>query len=318
MKKTWKKSLSIFLTLSMVAALTPTMAWADGDEPAQAEGTVLVQEDENTGDNSGNLTTDETETPVGDQQQEPVVDNDEGTPADDADADNGEKETPADDADAGDADVDGEDALPPVVEEEPAPMLMAMRAAEATDVAKIVGGDSYPTLAAAVEAATSGAEIQLLESVEGSGVKIDTSVKSLTIDLNKKTYTIVNPTVGSQGTETNAFQLLKGGSVTFKNGTLKPGTDAAKILLQNYCDLTLEDVTVDCRDSSVQYAASNNNGSLTVTGESNIYAAEGQCAFDVWYNLGGNYPEGVIVTFDKNFTGEVKGRIEYGSDQPSE
>ncbi len=63
-------------------------------------------------------------------------------------------------------------------------------------------------------------------------------------------------TVGSSGTETNGFQLLKGSTVAFKNGTINAGK--AKIVIQNYADLTLEDVTLDAQDSKIclyMYAA---------------------------------------------------------------
>lgn len=167
-------------------------------------------------------------------------------------------------------------------------------------------------------AAKSGDIVELLKTSEGSGIQIDTSKKSLVFDLKGNTYTVTNPTVGSTGTETNAFQLLKGGSITFKNGTLKAGS-SAKILIQNYCNLTLENVTVDCRDSSqCLYASSNNHGNIIMKGNTNIYAASGQKAFDVWYNLGGSYPDGVSVTIDKSMTGEINGIIEYGADSVTE
>ena len=177
-----------------------------------------------------------------------------------------------------------------------------------------VSGYTYETLADAVAAAKSGETVELLKTSEGSGIKIDTSKKSLVFDLKGNTYTVTNPTVGSTGTETNAFQLLKGGSITFKNGTLKAGS-SAKILIQNYCDLTLENVTVDCRGSSqCQYASSNNHGNIIMKGNTNIYAADGEQAFDVWYNLNGSYSDGVSVTIDKSMTGEINGIIEYGAD----
>lgn len=52
--------------------------------------------------------------------------------------------------------------------------------------------------------------------------------------------------MGSSGTETNGFQLQKGSAVTFKNGTIT--SDKAKILIQNYSDLTLENVVLDGRN----------------------------------------------------------------------
>ena len=172
----------------------------------------------------------------------------------------------------------------------------------------------YDSLQAAVNAVTDNTQttIKLLKTMEGNGVKVE-AIKNIIFDLNEKTYTINTKTVGSTGTETNGFQLLKGNTITIKNGTLKPG-DSAKILLQNYSDLTLENVTVDCRGASqCQYAMSNNFGNVVVTGNTNIYAAEEQVAFDLWYGMSSTYYDGVTVTFDENMTGTVEGKVEYGA-----
>ncbi len=178
-----------------------------------------------------------------------------------------------------------------------------------------VNGNYFTTFPAAVAAAQTNQTVKLLKSVADSGVQFpgDDAARTLTIDLNGNTYTVMDPAVGSTGTETNAFQLLKGNTVTFKNGTVKVGGNAM-ILFQNYCNLTLEDVTVDCRDSKVcQYALSNNFGSLTLKGNTNVYAKSGYVAFDLWYGLSSTYYEGVNVTFDNDFTGTVSGKIEYGA-----
>ncbi len=170
----------------------------------------------------------------------------------------------------------------------------------------------YDSLAAAVTAAQNGDTITLLKSTEGSGVQvIGSSERTLTIDLNNCVYTIINPTVGSPDTETNGFQLLKGSTVTIKNGTIKPGTDAAKILFQNYCNLTLDNVTVDCTGSECQYVSSNNCGNVVIR-DSKLIAAEGQAAFDVYYWPSNGYKEGVTVTVEGDSV--ITGRIEYGSD----
>lgn len=178
-----------------------------------------------------------------------------------------------------------------------------------------VNGNYFTTFPAAVAAAQTNQTVKLLKSVADSGVQFpgDDAARTLTIDLNGNTYTVMDPAVGSTGTETYAFQLLSGNTVTFKNGTVKVGGNAI-ILFQNYSNLTLEDVTVDCRDSKIcQYALSNNFGSLTLKGNTNIYAKPGYVAFDLWYGLSSTYYDGVNVTFDDTFTGTVSGKIEYGA-----
>lgn len=176
-----------------------------------------------------------------------------------------------------------------------------------------IGDVRYYSLAEAVADAESGSVIELLQDAKGGGVVFKENGRTLTIDFNGFTYTVTNPTVGSAGTETNGFQLLKGNTVTLKNGTLKAGS-SARILLQNYCDLTLEDITVDCRESSqCGYALSNNFGNITLKGNTNLYAAEGKTAFDLWYGLSQVYYDGVSVTVDESMTGTIQGKIEYGS-----
>ena len=69
-----------------------------------------------------------------------------------------------------------------------------------------------------------GSVIELLQDAEGGGVVFEGNGRTLTIDFNGFTYTVTNPTVGSAGTETNGFQLLKGNAVTLKNGALKAGS----------------------------------------------------------------------------------------------
>ena len=202
------------------------------------------------------------------------------------------------------------------------PTAMAEEETAVAAVAK-VGNVEYATLAEAVEAVPTDnteTEIVLLKDYIGSGIKV-VAGKNIVFNLNGKTYTVDKPTVGSSGTETNGFQLLKDSKVTFKNGTLDSATGADSlpnggILIQNYCDLTLENVTLDTSaNSNISYVISNNFGSLTAKGNTVIKAADGKVAFDLWYGMNSNglYDNGVSVTFGTDFTGSVTGKIEYGA-----
>ena len=209
-----------------------------------------------------------------------------------------------------------------------------------TEPVAAIGDTKYPTLAAAVAAVheKTGNErnqtytIELLRDATGGGFgvgynKIENGTTEgnnpvhINIEMNGHTYTVDKPTVGSSETETNGFQLLKGSTVTFKNGTLNSVTGKGNlpnggILIQNYCDLTLENVTLDTSaNSNIRYVISNNFGSLTAKGDTVIKAADGKVAFDLWYGMNndGLYDEGVSVTFGTDFTGSVTGKIEYGA-----
>ena len=182
-----------------------------------------------------------------------------------------------------------------------------------------VGEKYYATLGAAfaqIPADNTKTTITLLKDTQGGGVQVKDQ-QNVVLDLNGHTYTVGSPTVGSAGTETNGFQLLKGSTVTIRNGTVKASDySELKIMFQNYCDLILEDVTLDASEApQCQYVSSNNFGSLTLKGDTNIYAYPGQAAFDLWYGLSSIYYDGITVTVDDDFTGTVQGKIEYGAQQ---
>lgn len=193
-------------------------------------------------------------------------------------------------------------------------LVLAMSStALAAGVCKI-GDQEYTSLAEAVAAVpTDGTQttIILLGNTTGGGVKVP-SGKNIIFDLGGYAYTVNEKTVGSTGTETNGFQLLKGSTVTFQNGTIYAG-GSARILLQNYANLTLKDVTLNAQENTqCEYVCSNNCGTVNITGDTSIYAAEGQAAFDVYYWPSNGYIEGVIVNVDT--TGTIGGRIEYTND----
>lgn len=180
-----------------------------------------------------------------------------------------------------------------------------------------VNGKYYTTLGdavAAVPANGTQTTIKLLCDATGGGAVVKAG-QNIVFDFGGHTYTVGSPTVGSTGTETNGFQLLKGSNVTMKNGTVKASTyKDLMILIQNYCGVRLENVTLDASGApQCQYVLSNNCGNTVITGNTQILAAPGQKAFDLWYGMHENYKDGVTVTFDKGFTGRVEGIVEYGA-----
>lgn len=158
-----------------------------------------------------------------------------------------------------------------------------------------IGETKYETLQAAFAAAKDGETVKLLTDVNGDGIAIAPNIfkTGLTVDFGGHTYTVGGLLVGSSGTASNGFQLNAGNKITFKNGvivgataTAGAGTDwkgAPAILIQNYCDLTLEQMTVKGGDETC-YTLSNNNGEIVIDG-STIVAGKGTklgpFAFDV-------------------------------------
>ena len=191
-------------------------------------------------------------------------------------------------------------------------------------VAKI-GTTSYETLPEAFAAAKDGDTITLLCDASGNGIQVKSenfAEKGLTVDFNRHTYTVGGVLVGSAGTGTNAFQLLAGGKITFKNGTIagvsentKPAEDtpdwhgAPAMMIQNYCDLTLKSMTISGGDETV-YTMSNNHGQIVIedtvinAGKAKGYGY-GPFAFDV---CGYSSYTGVSVTVKGNSV--INGDIE--------
>ena len=198
--------------------------------------------------------------------------------------------------------------------------------------------DAVASVADRTNADATPTTITLLADTLGRAVKVPSN-KNIVFDLNGHTYTITKPAVGSTGTTTSGFQLLKNSNVTFKNGILQHNTKYTEvaddldvqILIQNYANLTLENVTLNARsvgedaDGTCLYALSNNFGNVTIKGSTNIYAdverdpskGTGGVAFDLWYTSG-TYGTGVNVTFDETFCGIVDGKIEYGANKDHE
>ena len=198
--------------------------------------------------------------------------------------------------------------------------------ASADDVAKIYEVASKPAegqysdIAAAITEAGSetNISIKLLDDVTGSGFKT-TSGKNVTIDLNGHKYTI-NKAVGSSNTETNGMQLLKDSTVSITNGTIT-ATDVALILIQNYSNLTLDNVVLDgtgMTATDAKYILSVNNGHVIVKGNTSFIGKE-LYAFDICSGWSSSY-KGPVVEFDETFTGSVN-KFEvakYGMDADAE
>ena len=158
-------------------------------------------------------------------------------------------------------------------------VMLPVMAMAADNVAKI-GETEYPTLEAAFAAVKNNETIEVMKDCSGNGIVVQ-SGKNFTVDFNNCTYNIDGTTVGSPTTETNGFQLLKDSTITFKNGKLT--STKAKILIQNYCNLTLENMELDglkLKYNKPNYTLSNNNGNVVIDG-TNISAADGMVAFDV-------------------------------------
>lgn len=176
-----------------------------------------------------------------------------------------------------------------------------------------VGDVEYNDLRSAVAAAKDGDTVKLLCNASGSGIVIDTknySASGLTIDFGGYTYTVGSDSLaGSPGTERQCFQLLTGGSVTMKNGTINSTNPIVTMIIQNYCNLTLDGMNVDGTGMprTGVYTMSNNCGNVVIN-NSKITAANtaGSVAFDVYGGFGSYGDVKVTVKGDSIITGKVE------------
>ena len=157
---------------------------------------------------------------------------------------------------------------------------------------------------------TNSVILEIKGDVEGDGWS-NPSGKNLTINFNGFTFNMTGKLVGSSGYESQVFQLLKDSNVTFNGGTITTEVKGAAMIIQNYSNLTLNDMVIDGTKMTRPgtYAVSLNNGSISVVGKTTIKAADttNSVAFDAFWS-GGNYDDGANVVV--NSTGDIIGDIE--------
>lgn len=168
---------------------------------------------------------------------------------------------------------------------------------------------AYGSLKDAVAAAESGATITLLCDASGDGIGLysnpkngQTRTKDIIIDFNGFTYTINGELQGSTGYVSQAFHLEKDCTVVLKNGKLT--SNNAKMLIQNYCNLTLDGMELDFVESGSDYALSNNCGDVHLK-DTKIQVANGNIAFDSC-----KFSTYSIPTVTISGTSEIDGMIE--------
>ena len=183
----------------------------------------------------------------------------------------------------------------------------------------MTGATLYSSLGEAIEKVQADDIIYILKDVpDAAGITV-ASDKKFTVDFGGHEYILTDPGAGSPGTKSNGFQLLKNSDITFKNGTIRiaEGTTSIKRIIQNYANLTLEDMHFYAENQAdgQNYPLSFNNGSITFKGDTDIITPDdNNIAFDVCKFS--KYPN-VTVTFDESYTGTINGHIVYDSSDAS-
>ena len=138
------------------------------------------------------------------------------------------------------------------------------------------------------------------------------------IDLNGNDYIVSNNLAGSTGTQTQCFQFLKGATVTLKDGTIgiaEEASDSIAMMIQNYADLTLDNVTIDGVTNGTRmangYAVSSNYGTVTIKGNTNISVPAGAVALDIMdWTIPAYLDQGSTCIIDETMTGTIDGKID--------
>ena len=173
-----------------------------------------------------------------------------------------------------------------------------------------VNGKVFETLDEAIEdAIENGGTVRLSSNASNKGVPVKENSK-FTLDLNGYELQITGPGTGSPGTQTLGMQLLRGSEVTIKNGTLRFDDYRLKMGIQNYCNLTLDNVDVS-GGSTILYVVSNNFGNVVFKNGTRITPSGNNIAFDAWYGMSVAYDAGVNVTIATEDV-QINGPVEFG------
>ena len=187
--------------------------------------------------------------------------------------------------------------------------MLVMGGAGVAQATTVMSGEEL--LNAVTEATHDGAITVGQDISQGVGVSFPSN-HDVTIDFGGHTYTAYKDPAGSEKTKSQLFQLLKDSTITLKNGNLNVSSEASGrflMVLQNYSNLTLENMVVDGTNlqGSSPYTMSNNYGDITIS-NSTIIAKDGGIAFDVYYGLSDTYDAvGINVNVEKS---TITGKIE--------
>ena len=184
-----------------------------------------------------------------------------------------------------------------------------------------IGENGYWTLADAVEAVIESDSktgmVTLTQDMVGTGIGLFNSKGAvgvnLTVDFGGHTYTCADPAVGSAGTETQGFHLEKGNTVTLKNGTINVAETSTKtkMLIQNYCDLTLSNLKLQGGDIT-QYIVSCNYGNMVLNNVSIDGTYGNLVAVDLmhWIDMAAYKDKAPTMKIDNRSEDQINGSID--------
>ncbi len=170
-----------------------------------------------------------------------------------------------------------------------------------------------------------GDTIKITASHEGDGFQTrdggyrDWSDKGITFDFNNCTYDVSGEAVESKGYETQGAQLLYDkvaeeyakNNITFKNGTFTATSNNVLMLINNYINLTIDNMVID--GSKLANAGTGQSTGVATSclnsyiNESKIITTNKDIAVAVIYNNNERYDEGVSMSIsDFEIVGKIK------------
>lgn len=160
----------------------------------------------------------------------------------------------------------------------------------------------YEAMKSIVEEAKDGSTIEIYADSNGGGIGIinegGTSdfIQGLTVDFNGHDYVFATAPVGSTGYETQGFHFEKGNTVVLQDGTIKNDNSGAVYMIQNYSNLTLDNIVL-IPDEDITYLLSINNGIVKLKNGTNLTLAKsnGHYIFDLYYWPSNSYVDGCAM-----------------------
>jgi len=181
-----------------------------------------------------------------------------------------------------------------------------------------IGDQEFRSIDTAIKYGHEGEIIKVVRDVDdGHGIELNDAIKGLNIviDFDGHTYQAVTRPVGTGNEATNTWsQVMHYGNdntLTLKNGTIKVKEgqgDYFPMFMQNYGDLTLENMTFDARNLKYKDILFNfNSGSSVIKGKTKLIfddleTEEEKASGAMTLNMGAHssYPNGASLRIEGN------------------
>lgn len=162
----------------------------------------------------------------------------------------------------------------------------------------------YEAMKSIVEADKDGSTIEIYSDSTGGGIGIMNGgnpavfTKGLTVDFNGHDYVFSTAPVGSPGYETQGFHFERDNTVILRNGTIINNEGGAQFMIQNYSNLTLDNIEL-IPDGQVSELISINCGTVVLKNGTKLNKLTNSDGYNAdLYYWPPNYPEGCTLIIE--------------------